>query len=83
MISEGIRSGVNWMRLKLSPRVSAGRLDHQRFAEPGNAFDQNMAAAKERGQELSDDVAMADDDARDFALGARKNLAKFRDTLVR
>jgi hypothetical protein len=42
-----------------------------------------MAAAKERGKDLSDGVAMAHDDAGDLGLGARESLAKFRDTLVR
>jgi len=69
--------------LEAEPERLAGRLDHQCLAESGDAFDQNMAAAKERGQQFSDDLAMADDNARDFALGARKNLAEIRNPLVR
>ena len=82
MISEGIRSGVNWMRLKLRPSVSLAALTISVLPEAGDAFDQNMAAAKQRGQQFSHDLAMADDYARDFALGARKSFAKIRDPLV-
>ncbi len=68
--------------LEAEPERFAGRLDHQRLAQSGHAFDQNMAAAKQRGQQFSYDLAMADDYARDFTLGARKNLAKIRNPLV-
>ena len=78
----GHQVGRELNSFEAEPERFAGRLDHQRLAESGHAFDQNMAAAKQRGQHLSHDLAMADDHARDFALGARENLAKFRDPLV-
>ena len=68
--------------LEAEPERLARRLDHQRLAESGHAFDQDVAAAKQRGQQFSHDLAMADDYARDLALGARENLAKIRDPLV-
>ena len=69
--------------LEAQPQGLRGRLDHQGFSQPRNAFNQNMAAAKERGQDLSDGVAMAHDDAGDLSLGARKGLAEFGHALVR
>ena len=43
-MSAGIRSGVNWMReyLRCSTRPKVS--EQGCFAEPGDAFEQNMAA---------------------------------------
>src|SRR5258708_14057360 len=60
----------------------AGRLDHQGLAQSGDAFDQNIAAAKQRGQHFSNDFAMADVYARDFALGSREDLANMPHPLI-
>ncbi len=60
-----------------------GGLDHEGFAESGDAFDKDMAAAKEGGEDFSDSVAMADDDAGDLGLGAGKSAAEFGDAFVR
>ena len=76
MMSDGIRSGVNWMRLKLSAKRLARGLDHQGFAQAGHAFDQHVAAAKQCGQDLADDLLMAHDYAANFALDPAKNFTK-------
>ena len=63
-MSAGMRSGVNCMReklkLKISPRLRTIRV----LPKPGHAFEQTMAAAHQRDEDLLDQLFMADDDAR-------------------
>ena len=40
MMSAGIRSGVNWMRLKLQVEHLGQRADQQRLAQARHAFEQ-------------------------------------------
>ena len=61
-MSAGIRSGVNWMRLKLEVEDAGERLDEQRLGQPGHAGEQAVAAGEERDQHLIDDLVLPDDD---------------------
>ena len=62
VISEGIRSGVNWMRLKTRPSVCAMVRTMQSFRGAGQAGDQAMAADKQRDQNLVEHFLLSDDD---------------------
>ena len=48
MTSAGIRSGVNWMRAEVPPKVLRERAHQQRLAEAGHALDQHVAAGEQR-----------------------------------
>ena len=60
-MSEGIRSGVNWMRLKLKPKRLGERGDQQRLGQPRHADEQRMPAAEQRDQQLLDHRLLPDD----------------------
>ena len=62
-MSEGIRSGVNWMRLNDDVEDLRDRADHERLGQTGHADQQAMAAGEDRGQDLLDHVGLADDHA--------------------
>ena len=62
VMSAGIRSGVNWMRLNDRFERAAERADHQRLGQARHAFQQAMAAAEQRDQQLLDHLVLADDD---------------------
>ena len=61
VMSAGIRSGVNWMRLKSSDRHLASVLIISVLARPGHAFEDAVAPAEQRDQQLLDDLVLADD----------------------
>ena len=61
-MSIGIRSGVNWMRLKLSDIVSASRLMSSVFARPGTPMSSAWPRANRQIAQLLDDLLLADDD---------------------
>ena len=65
-MSDGIRSGVNWMRLKPTSRIWAIELTISVLARPGHADQQAVAAGEDRGQELLDHLVLADDDLAQF-----------------
>src|SRR5437867_4826874 len=65
MMSAGIRSGVNWIRENDSSRPSE-RLDEQRLAETRHAFEEDVTAGEHGGQDVGDDLAVADDDLLDL-----------------
>ena len=44
--SEGIKSGVNWMRLKLRPRAWAMVTHEEGFSEAGHADQQHVATGR-------------------------------------
>jgi hypothetical protein len=52
VMSAGIRSGVNWMRLKLQVEAPGQRADQQRLGQAGHALEQAVAPAEERDQQL-------------------------------
>ena len=47
-MSDGIRSGVNWMRLNVRLEHLRQRADQQRLGQPGHADDEAVAADEER-----------------------------------
>ena len=61
-MSEGIRSGVNWIRLNWMSRMRARVLTIKRLGQPRHADQQAVAAGKDRGEHLLDHVGLADDD---------------------
>ena len=63
VMSDGIKSGVNWMRLKSSDRHFASVRDHQRLGQAGHAFQDAVAPAEQGDQQFLDDLVLADDDA--------------------
>ena len=62
VMSDGIRSGVNWMRVELQLEHLRQRLDQQRLGQAGHADDQAVAADEQRQQHQLDDVVLADDE---------------------
>ena len=62
VMSAGIRSGVNWMRLKLRCKISASVRTMSVLARPGHADEQAMAARKQADQQQPHDLFLADDD---------------------
>ena len=68
MMSAGIRSGVNWMRLKSSDD-GVGQGPHQKgLAQPRHPFQERVPADKQAGQDAVDDLVVADDDLGDLGL---------------
>ena len=61
VMSEGIRSGVNWMRENFRSSTRAMRVDEQRLGQARHADDQAVAADEQRQQHLLDDVLLPDD----------------------
>ena len=61
VMSDGMRSGVNWMRLNFRSSTCARVAIEQRLGEPGDADDQAVAADEQRQQHELDDVALPDD----------------------
>ena len=75
VMSEGIRSGVNWMRLKPAPMIRAMRFDHQSLRRSGHALDERVSFGEEADQDLVDDRVLADDDFLRFTADVRGDLA--------
>ena len=61
-MSDGIRSGVNWMRENFRSSTRAIVWMSSVLARPGRADDQAVAADEQRHQHLLDDLVLADDD---------------------
>ena len=74
VMSLGIRSGVNWMRLKRSDIVLRQGPDHQRLGQAGHADQEAVAAGEDRDQELVDDLVLADDHLRHLVLERAEGL---------
>ena len=66
VMSEGIRSGVNWIRLKLTSRIRAIELTISVLARPGNAHQQDVPSREDRRQDQLDHLALTDDDLAQF-----------------
>ena len=66
VMSDGIRSGVNWMRLNSRPSVCAMRAHQQRLRRARQAGDQAVAADEQGDQHLFDHFVLADDHAADL-----------------
>ena len=82
IMSAGIRSGVNWMRLKFRSSTWAERADQQRLAEAGHAFEQRVAADEQARQHAMDDLGVADDDLADLGHDAVVRLAELIDAFL-
>ena len=67
VMSLGIRSGVNWIRLNDRSSASATRLHHQRLGQPRHADQQRVAAAQDGGEDPLDHVVLPDDPLRHLA----------------
>ena len=67
VMSAGIRSGVNWIRLKLQSMTSAIVRTSIVLPRPGHALEQDVAVGEQPGQRLADERGLADDDAPDLA----------------
>ena len=76
-MSEGIRSGVNWMRLKLMSRIRASVLTISVLARPGTPSSRQWPRVKMAANNLLDHVALADDDLLQFLLHQLPMLAEF------
>ena len=65
-MSDGIRSGVNWMRLEFKPEHRAERRDQLGLGKAGHADQQRVAAGENRKQRLFDNAFLAEDHLADF-----------------
>ena len=61
VMSEGIRSGVNWIRLKPTSRILAIELTIKVLASPGTPTKQDVPPGEDRRQDQLDDLALTDD----------------------
>ena len=61
VMSDGIRSGVNWMRENFSSSTRASVWIEQRLRQARHADDQAVAADEQRQQHLMHGVCLADD----------------------
>ena len=68
VMSEGIRSGVNWIRRKSICKALRDGLGHQRLAQAGHAEHEHMPAAEQRRQQQVQDVVLTDHDLGDLAV---------------
>ena len=57
VMSAGIRSGVNWIRLKVQSMTSAMVRTSSVLPEAGHALEQDVAVGEQAGQRLADEVA--------------------------
>ena len=67
-MSDGIRSGVNCTRLKLSPSVLAKVETSSVLASPGTPTSRAWPLAEHRDEQFLDDRVLADDDLAQFGL---------------
>ena len=66
VMSDGIMSGVNWMRRNDRLKIRATVRDEQRLGQPRHADQQDVAPGEQPDQELLDDLALADHDLADL-----------------
>ena len=59
VMSDGIRSGVNWMRENCAPRIVASVLMVKRLGRARNALDQRVALGQHGDEDLFDDLRPA------------------------
>ncbi|MFO1521390.1 MAG: hypothetical protein U1G05_04970 [Kiritimatiellia bacterium] len=65
-MSDGMRSGVDWMRLNEEVERPRDGADQQRFGEAGRADEQRVPPAEDGDEHLVDHVGLADDHAGDL-----------------
>ncbi len=61
VMSLGIRSGVNWMRLNSSESDCASECTIKRLGQPGHPLEDAMSAGEDGDQQLLDDLVLPDD----------------------
>ena len=57
VMSAGIRSGVNWIRLNVQSMTSAIVRTSIVLPRPGHALEQDVAVREQAGQRLADELA--------------------------
>ncbi len=86
-MSEGIRSGVNWIRLKPTSRIRAIELTIKRLGQPRHADQEHVPSREDRRQDQLDHLALTDDDLvelRDHHVArVPKFVEKLRDPIAR
>ncbi len=78
MMSAGIRSGVNWMRLNSRSSASASVRTSSVLPRPGTPSSSAVAADEQAGQHAVDDLRVPDDDLRDFVVNRLVTLGELR-----
>ena len=81
VMSLGIRSGVNWMRLKASLSVCASVEMSSVFARPGTPTSSACAAREDRDQQFVDHLVLADDHLGELVPDRRVRLLEILDRL--
>ena len=76
MMSAGIRSGVNWMRLNFRSSTCASVRTRSVLPRPGTPFEQRVPADEQARQDAVDDVGVADDHLADLGLDVAEPLAE-------
>ncbi len=76
-MSEGIRSGVNWIRLKPTSRILASVLTISVLARPGTPSSKQWPRVKMAANNLLDHLVLADDDLLQLLLHHPAVLAEF------
>ena len=82
VMSLGIRSGVNWMRLKRERQRLGQGVDHQRLGQAGHADQQRVAAGQDGRQDPLDHLLLPHDAARHLGtevLGGARQLGELFD----
>ena len=74
-MSDGIRSGVNWMRRGIEAEHGAHGLDQLGLGEARHADQQRVAAGQHGDQRLLDHLLLAEDDRADRGLGGARHAA--------
>jgi hypothetical protein len=64
--SDGIRSGVNWMRLNEPPRTSGEGLDRQRLGQARHALEEEVTTGQQADEDPLEHRVLADDDSSDL-----------------
>ena len=82
VMSDGIRSGVNWMRLKLEVERLGDGLDHQRLGQAGHADQQGVAAGEDGGEDPVHHLVLADDPLRHLGAEAGDGLDQYSSCLT-
>ncbi len=60
VMSDGMRSGVNWTRLNPTSRILRDRADHERLGQARHAHQQHVAPREDGREDLLDHLALAD-----------------------
>ncbi len=81
VMSEGIRSGVNWMRRNSSDKRVGQRADQQRLGQARHAHQQAVPAGEHGHQQFLDHLLLADDHPAKLLGDQSVGLVQFRNGL--